>query len=185
MTSSEKASWLHFGDLRISGDYIKHTSWSFKKNKRADAIRNECIVITRNMARMLWDDSLSKEDRQNMQNESYQAGQHLAEFGITEGIHTARRQKTFWKSSLITAEYVAGQLLPYSGYKPRSEKSLKPIFEEFTIVEDDQVIETKMMPQRITDFFVDGWIVFNAADSLDCFEEVNFKTTGTGLFIGS
>jgi hypothetical protein len=86
----------------------------------------------------------------------------------------------------MVAEFVAGQLIPYSNYSPRSEESLLPVFEEFNLTDDKEhpSMAGNQLPQSVEDFAVDGWMVANAIRVLDCDEEVRIFKHEDGMFEG-
>lgn len=76
-----------------------------------------------------------------------------------------RKQETYHRKPTVFAEYVAGQLLPYFGYKPRLEESVSSILEEFEIYEG-LVDISEGLPEALENYYVDFWIVKNAMDFL-------------------
>ena len=187
MSKAERNPWPIFGDLREIDGFICHTKASFEKNPRSKAIRDISVGITRSLAQLLWDKTLAEDDREVLKSSSQQLGESLVALGITQSIHVGRKPKTFWRTPVVVAEFVAGQLLPYSGYEPPSEKKLEHLIAEFNHLEggiEDYAIQTEQAPNRLVDFWVDGWIVGNAIRELDCYEEVRFEKYKEGLFIG-
>lgn len=143
----------------------------YDADPKAKQIRDICVELTANFARLLWDKTVTDEERQALKEQMQLCGEQLTGLGITPNMNTGRKQQTYRRNPVIFAEYVAGQLLPYSGYSPRSEDSVEPLVQEFSV--DDGVVDSSEgLPQALEDFYVDGWIVKNAMDFLDCEAEV-------------
>lgn len=182
MARAEKRLPFTIGDYQITHNFMgdeefmefsKHAYESFPRSKK---LRDLCLVITTNMARFLWDESLTFEEQNVLEEQSRKAGEQLVELGIYPNIHVDRKPRTFLrKGPIMLAEFVAGQMLPESGYVPRSEQSMKPIVEEFNQAEDGNlaIIETEQAPTPYIGFIADGWMVANAMRVLDAAEEVH------------
>jgi hypothetical protein len=106
------------------------------------------------------------------------SGEELTTLGITANMNTGLEQQTYRRNPAAFAAYVAGQLLPYSGYNPRSEHSVKPLVQEFS-VDDGLVDSSEGLPPPLKEFYVNGWIIKNAMDFLDCEAEVREKVVLT------
>lgn len=143
----------------------------YDADPNAKHIRDICVDLTANFARLLWDKSLATtEEREALKAQMRLSGEQLTALGITPNMNTGRKQQTYRRNPVVFAEYVAGQLLPYSCYNPRSEESVEPLVQEFS--DDGLVDSSEGLPQALEDFYVEGWIVKNAMDFLDCEAEV-------------
>lgn len=167
-----ETKWREVGGRMVPrGDF-------YDADPRAKQIRDICVGLTANFARLLWDKSLADEERQALKAEMQSSGEQLTALGITASMNMGRKQQTYQRNPVVFAEYVAGQLLPYTGYNPRSEESVEPLVQEFS-VEDGLVDSSEGLPQALEDFYVDGWIVVNAMDFLDCEKEVRAQVVLT------
>ena len=144
----------------------------YEMEPRAKEIRDICVKLTTHFARLLWDKTLvGQADRAAIEAEMQSCGEQLAELGVVPNMNLRRKQETYRRKPTVFAEYVAGQLLPYSGYQPRSEESTSPLSEEFEI--DEGLVDiSEGLPKALENYYVDGWIVKNAIDFLDCEPEV-------------
>lgn len=145
----------------------------YDADPRAKQIRDICVGLTANLARLLWDKSLATdEERQALKAQMQLSGEQLTDMGITANMNTGRKQQTYRRRNpVVFAEYVAGQLLPYTGYSPRSEESVVPLVQEFS-VDEGLVDSSEGLSPALEDYYVEGWIVKNAMDFLDCEAEV-------------
>jgi hypothetical protein len=151
----------------------------YNSDPRAKQIRDVCVQLTTNLARLLWDKTAKTDEaRQTLEADMLACGEQLTLLGITPSMNMRRKQQTYHRNPVIFAEYVAGQLLPYSGHKTRSEEAVIPLEQEFE-VEDGIVDTSNGLPSALEDFYVDGWIVKNAMDFLDCKEVVMAQFIGT------
>lgn len=144
----------------------------YDMDPRAKQIRDICVGLTANFARLLWDESLTTdEERQALKAEMQSSGEELAALDITEKMHMGLEERTYLRNPVVFAQYVAGQLLPYSGHSPRSEDSVKPLVQEFSVGEG-LVDSSEGLPQALEDLYVHGGIVQYAMFYLDCEAEV-------------
>lgn len=163
----------------IEGGHIRPTKLFYEKNPRSKLLREIGVNVTANLARILFDKSVDDAERQKLLADLRARGEELTELGIKPDIHVGRRERTFYKSSVIMAEYVTGQLLPYTGYQPASEQQIKPVIQEFNESDDSDnyvIAVNEQTPAKLEQFWVDGWIVGNAIAYFDCEDEVQFNS---------
>lgn len=143
----------------------------YETTDRSRDLRHICVGVTANLARLLWDESLTGGSKEDLKEELRQYGEQLADMGIVESMHVGQHTGINKRLPGVMAEYVAGQLLRYTGFNGKSRTQAKPIMEEFEITPG--VLDTDNdLPEPVESYYVDGWAVANAMDFLDCEEEV-------------
>jgi hypothetical protein len=119
-------------------------SWTtpefFESNARADDIRTACIPILQKVHSLLYDPQIEsdKDGRRRLYAQLEQNEGKLLEMGIEPGMATGKDLQEYQKSPLVTAQYLAGQLLDLiGGNTPSRAESTGSIGENTATLQDN------------------------------------------------
>lgn len=137
-------------------------SWAnlsfFESNKKSSNIRLTCIPIIQKLHRLMYDPKIAENDneRRKLFSQLEQDNGALIEMGIEPGMKKNHKLEEYQKSPLLTAEYLAGQLVNLIGRNtPSINEHLGSIGENTTTLSDgNKIIESIDISPSSRDFMV-------------------------------
>jgi hypothetical protein len=138
-------------------------SWTtpefFESNARADDIRTACIPVLQKVHKLLYDPQIESDrnERRRLYAQLEQDDGKLLEMGIRPGMATGKDLQEYQKNPLVTAQYLAGQLLDLiGGNTPSRAESTDSIGENTSTLQDNvKMIETVDLSPSTHEFIID------------------------------
>ena len=148
----------------------------FESNAKASDIRTACVPILQKLHRLLYDPSIkdNQEERDKLYAQLEQDNGKLLEMGIEPEMETGKDIKEYQKSPLVTAQYLAGQLLELTGRNiPPVPESTDSIGENTaTLTENIKIVETADSSPDARDFMINQQMFIFIQDSFAIDESI-------------
>ncbi len=137
--------------------------WEPKKdfylsNPRSAEIRSICLIVIQALERLMSDVEVAHElsIKADLYAQIEIQNGKLIGLGIRAGMHIGKNVKDFSASSIISAEYLAGQLFRLMGIKVSSETELYNISQEHNELEEKSFVlfDPDMLPTQGRDYLV-------------------------------
>lgn len=113
----------------------------YQKNAIAEDIRNACIPIVRKVHRLLHDQSISNdaERRSFLYAQLEFDNEKLIELGVEANMEMGKSLEEYWTKPLVSARYLAGQLIRLTGEMIPAASELNGTVGENAITVDDSI----------------------------------------------
>lgn len=143
----------------------------FLSNPRSAELRDVCIGIARRVEDLIYNPEVTENrDRQlTIYAELEMLGGKLIEMDISPEMNTGLPLEVYKSNPVTTAEYIAGQLYPFTGHSVISEKEIIPVTQELneTDLETVSLMENRIIPNKMRRFLVERRVISFIRDSLD------------------
>lgn len=147
--------------MSTESGFEKNKPWQptkkfYESDPRSSQIRQVCIPIIKVIYRLQLDPEIAEnfDMRSDLYAQLEVLNGNLIDLGIEQHIHRGKSLEVFQANPVTAAEFLAGQLIPFTGRKIVSEKEAMPSIQEFTAekVGQTRMIESRDLPQKMEDF---------------------------------